>query len=250
MTETNNCVEKDALIDYLYGEVDRDARTRVEAHLRTCARCADEARGLKGVRSTLEVWAPPEAELGFRVVSDAHPEHAPVSFWGRLRHPPAWGFATAAIVVLAVAAGVAKPELAIGRGEMVLRIGWRETGSAGATQPDAAPASQSDSALVRVDPRQEIEALRGTPVAAGPRARDIPPVRGGADVSREAGAVAAADERLLRGVRQLLREEERIANQRQADLSELQRAFGEFEVTGAELARQQLIDVLSRVSAQ
>ena len=62
--------------------------------------------------------------------------------------------------------------------------------------------------------------------------------------------MAAADERLLRSVRQLLREEERIANQRQADLSELQRAFGEFEVTGAELARQQLIDVLSRVSAQ
>ena len=33
MTETNSCVEKDALIDYLYGEADLGAWTRVEAHL-------------------------------------------------------------------------------------------------------------------------------------------------------------------------------------------------------------------------
>ena len=40
-------------------------------------------------------------------------------------------------------------------------------------------------------------------------------------------------------------EEELIANRRQADLSELQRAFGEFDRTGAELARQQLLDYLA-----
>ena len=248
MTETNSCVEKDALIDYLYGEVDPDARIRVEAHLGSCAQCADEVRGLKGVRSTLEVWAPPDVDLGFRVVSDTHPEPAPVSFWGRLRRLPAWGLATAAVLVLAAAAAIVKPELEIGRDEMVLRLGWSETGSAVSTQPDAAP--QSDPAPVQTDPRQEIEARRGTPVAVGPQARDILPVRAGADVSPGPGTVAAADQRLLRSVRQLLREEERIADQRQAELSELQRAFGEFELTGAELARQQLLDVLRRVSAR
>ena len=250
MTETNSCVEKDMLIDFLYGEVDADARTRVEAHLARCAQCADEARGLTGVRSTLEVWAPPETELGFRVIADAHPEHAPVSFWGRLRRPPAWGLAAAAVLVLAAAAAIAKPELQIGRGEMVLRLGWSETGSAAATRVDAAPASPSDPALMGADPRQDVEAVLGPPVAAGPRAPDLPSVRGGADGSLGPGAVAAADERLLRIVRQLLRKEGRIADQRQAELSELQRAFGEFEVTGAELARQQLIDVWIRVSAQ
>ena len=98
MTETNSCVEKDALIDYLYGEVDADARTRVEAHLRGCEQCADEVRELTNVRGTLETWGPPEAELGFRVVSGARPEPAPVSFFGRLRHPPAWGLAAAAVL--------------------------------------------------------------------------------------------------------------------------------------------------------
>ena len=87
MTETNNCVEKDALIDYLYGEVDAHARTRVDAHLRICEQCADEIRELKEVRGTLDAWAPPEVELGFRVVSDADPMPAPVSLWGRLRRP-------------------------------------------------------------------------------------------------------------------------------------------------------------------
>jgi len=55
---------------------------------------------------------------------------------------------------------------------------------------------------------------------------------------------------LLQSTRQLLFEEELIANRRQADLSELQRAFGEFDRTGAELARQQLLEVLRRVSAR
>jgi len=61
---------------------------------------------------------------------------------------------------------------------------------------------------------------------------------------------AANDERLLRSTRQLLLEKQRIADQRQADLSELQRAFGEFDRTRAEPARQQLLEVLRRVSAR
>jgi anti-sigma factor RsiW len=211
MTETNSCVDKDALIDYLYGEVDADARTRVEAHLRSCEQCADEVRGLTDVRGTLEAWIPPAPGLGFRVVSDAYSEPAPVSFLGRLRRPPAWGLASAAVLVLAAAASIAKPELEIGRGEMVLRLGWSDTVPAAATQAGAEPASRSDQATQ---------------------------------------ATAVDDEWLLQSTRQLLFEEELIANRRQADLSELQRAFGEFDRTGAELARQQLLEVLRRVSAR
>jgi hypothetical protein len=253
MTKTNSCVEKDALIDYLYGEADADARTRVEAHLRSCEHCADEVRGLTDVRGTLEAWAPPAAELGFRVVSDVHPEPAPVSFWGRLRQPPAWGLAAAAVLVLAAGAAIAKPELEIGRGEMVLRLGWSDTAADAATHPGVEPASRSDQATRAAEPRQQLQPLRGTAVATGPRSRATVPVQRGADGFRRLGAAAAAgadDEWLLRSTRQLLLEEERIADQRQADLSELQRAFGEFEGTGAELARQQLLDVLRRVSGR
>ena len=249
MTETNSCVEKDALIDYLYGEVDADARTRVEAHLRNCEPCADEVRELTDVRGTLEAWAPPAAGLGFRVVSDAHSESAPVSFWGRLRHPPAWGLAAAAVLVLAAGAAITRPELEIGRGEMVLRLGWSDTASDVVTQPEAESASRSDQATLAAEPRQQLQPLRGTAVAVGQRSGASVPVQRGADVF--GGQTAAAnDERLLRSTRQLLLEKQRIADQRQADLSELQRAFGEFDRTRAEPARQQLLEVLRRVSAR
>ena len=253
MTERNSCVEKDALIDYLYGEADRDARIRVEAHLRGCEQCADEVRGLTNVRGTLEAWAQPEAELGFRVVSDARPAPVPVSLWGRFRHPPAWGLAAAAVLMLAVAAAITKPELEIGRGEMVLRLGWSDTASDPATEPGVEPASRSDRETPANAPPQLLQPLRGTAVAAGPRSRATAPLQKEADVFRGPGAVAAAaadGERLSRSARQLLLEEELRSDQRQADLSELQRAIGEFEVTGAEQARQQLLDVLRRVSAR
>ena len=247
MTETNSCVEKDALIDYLYGEVDADARTRVEAHLRSCEPCADEVRELTDVRGTLEAWAPPAAGLGFRVVSDAHSEPAPVSFWGRLRHPPAWGLAAVAVLVLAAGAAITRPELEIGRGEMVLRLGWSDTASDVVTQPESA--SRSDQATLAAEPRQQLQPLRGTAVAVGQRSGASVPVQRGADVFGGLNA-AANDERLLRSTRQLLLEKQRIADQRQADLSELQRAFGEFDRTRAEPARQQLLEVLRRVSAR
>ena len=255
MTKTNSCVEKDALIDYLYGEADANARARMDAHLRRCAQCADEIRELKDVRGTLEAWVPPEAELGFRVVSDAPSAPAPVSFWGRFQRRPAWGLAAAAVLVLAVAAAITKPELEIGRGEMVLRLGWSDTASDAATRPGAEPASRSDQVPLAAEPRQPLQPLRGTAVAVGPGSRATAPVQRGVDVFRGLGAAAGAaaavdDEWLLRSTRQLLLEEERIADQRQVDLSELQRVFGEFDRTRAQLARQQLLDVLRRVSAR
>ena len=252
MIETNSCVEKEALIDYLYGEDDRTARTRVEAHLRGCTQCADEIRGLKDVRGTVEAWVPQKAELGFRLVSDVHPEPAPVSFWDRLRRP-AWAVAAALVLVLAAAWGITKPELEIGGGEMVLRIGWSDTGSDAARSPILEPGSRPDPATPGPDPLQQLAPLRGTPVAVGPRSRDTIPVQRNADLPvgpSVAVASVADDERLVRAVRQLLREEELIANERQADLTEVQRAFGEFEVTGAERPRQQLLEYVRRVSAR
>ena len=216
MTKTNSCVEKDALIDHLYGEADADARTRVDAHLRSCAQCADEIRELKDVRGTLEAWDPPKTELGFRVVTDADSVRAPVSLWGRLRRP-AWGFAAAAVLVLAAGLAITKPALEIEQGEMVLRVAWRDT------TPAAQPAQYE------VAPVPRARSASGQPL-------------GGTPVGAPAGIVTE-DELLLR-VRQL---EEEL---RKADLSELARVFGEFEGSGAERARQQLLDSLQSVSAR
>ena len=261
MTETNSCVEKDALIDYLYGEADPGAWTRVDAHLRSCVQCADEVRGLKEVRGTLKEWVPPEAELGFRVVSDAHPEPARVSLWGRLRRPPVWGFATAAVLVVAVAAAIVRPEMEIGGGGMVLRIGWNDIGSEPARQPTVVPASQSDQARPANQPRRAIEALRGLPVAAGSRSQDLVPARGSADVPLGPGG-AAADEWQLK-VNELIRASQQrqgsaldargprvgeFTAQWRDDLTKLQQVFTEFDVT-PELSGPQLLEYLCRVGA-
>ena len=261
MTKTNTCVEKDALIDYLYGEGDAQARASVEAHLRSCAQCADEVGGLKDVRGTLDAWVPPEARLGFRLVSDAHPEPASVSLWGRLRRPPVWGLVAAAVLVLAAAATVARPDVRVGPEGIVVRIGWSAAGPIAASQQGAESASQSDLATIGA---QEMEARRGTPVVVAPQSQDL--LRTGTDLPAGRGAVAIDDEG-LQSVRQLIREseqrqehafdarvrqvEQQIANQRKADLVEMQRAFGEFEVTGEELVRRrELLDYLMRISAR
>ena len=46
MTTTFSCDDKATLIAYLYGDVDAATRQRVDAHLETCARCAEEVTAL------------------------------------------------------------------------------------------------------------------------------------------------------------------------------------------------------------
>ena len=220
MTETSSCVEKDALIDFLYGEADADARTRVEAHLRVCAQCADEVVTLRQVRGTLEAWVPPEAELGFRLVSDADPEPAPVSFWRQLQRRPVWGLAAAAaVLVLAAAAFISKPEVQFGRDGMVVRIGWTETGSEALSQASTDLASRSDLAVLSAEVRRLIRESE----------------------QRQDRAVTARVQQV----------EQQIENRRRSDLVEMQRAFAEFGVTGGELVRRDdLFDLLTRISGR
>jgi hypothetical protein len=268
MTETNSCVEKGALIDYLYGEADAETRVRVEAHLRTCVQCADEVGGLNEVRGTLDAWTPPEAELGFHLVSNADPKPATASLWSRIRRPPVWGLAAAAAVVLTAAAVIARPEIQFGRDGMVLRIGWSETGADALAQPGAELSTQVDPATLGAEPRQGVQVVRGTPAGSGSRSSEVVPVQRGAAQALVSGAMASdSDDALLQSMRQLIREseqrqeralaarvqlvEQQLAERRQAELVEMRRAFGEFEVTGEELVRRgDLFDYLTRISAR
>ena len=224
MNETTSCAEQDALIDFLYGEADANARARMDAHLRSCEPCADEIRELKSVRGKLEAWAPPEAELDFRVVSDAPSVPASGSFWGRFRHRAAWGLAAAAVLVLAAGAAITERELEITWGETVLRLGWIHARADDATQRGVEPAAPSDRATVAAA-QQQLEPPRTTPVTA-----------------------AADDEALWQFVLQLLRDEAPLAGQRQAYLKELRRELSDFQGTGVEPSRRQVLDALTRVS--
>jgi anti-sigma factor RsiW len=193
MNQTRSCIEKEALVDYLYGESDADARRRVDAHLGSCARCADEIRSLTAVRGTIETWEPPDAAPGFRVAAEVD-EPSPA----RIRWRPAWALAAAAVLAVA-AALIVRPEIELGADGMVLRIGWRggETEVVAEAGSSASPSDPEAAGRSAMEPPLE-PTVRGTPAGlragggvAGPGpAPDPEPVMG--------------DEALLRQIRELI----------------------------------------------
>ena len=198
MSEKSSCIEKDALIDYLYGESDADARRRVDAHLRSCARCADEVRSLTDIRRTIGAWEPPDADLGFRVVADAGRQRARA----RVGWRPALALAAAAVLAVA-AALILRPEIDLPIGERVLRIGWSD-GESGAPAESSGQPSAPDAARPSAVEAPAGPTLRGTP--AGMRTGGGPmPIPGpgvGADPDPLTG-----DEALLQQLRELIRDD-------------------------------------------
>ena len=198
MSDKSSCIEKEALLDYLYGESDADARRRVEAHLRSCARCADEVRSLTDLRRTIGAWEPPDADLGFRVVADADPPAR-----ARARWRPTLALAAAAMLAVAAAALILRPEIDLPIGERVLRIGWSGGESAAPAEsngPPSEPAAARPSAVgAPAGPT-----LRGTPAGmrTGGGAMPVPDPGVGADPDPLTG-----DEALLQQLRELIRDD-------------------------------------------
>ena len=104
MDATSTCDRRENLVAYLYGECEAEERERIEGHLVSCGSCAAEVDALRSVRRSLAAWAPPDAELGFRIVSD--PPRREGSWRRRVSPRPVWGVAAAgACVVAAFAVG-------------------------------------------------------------------------------------------------------------------------------------------------
>jgi len=130
-----NCGDGQALVSYIYEECGGDERAAIDAHLLTCASCAEEVAGLRGTRVQLSAWTPPAVDLGFRVTSAADateaPEPArilrPARWWSRPL--PAWAQVAAAAVIFS--AGIA-----LGRGQ-----------SAPGPQPQTASTTQAASTV-------------------------------------------------------------------------------------------------------
>ncbi len=121
MKNVPSCTDEDraALIAYLFDECDAAERTRVEAHLAVCERCALEAESIRSVRESLDAWTVPEPGLGLRVVSE---REAGPSRWQRLLRP-AWALAAAAGVVFGVALALGGAEVRYEDDALVLRVG-------------------------------------------------------------------------------------------------------------------------------
>jgi anti-sigma factor RsiW len=154
------------LLGYLYDELSPSERETFNEHLASCAECRDEVAGLRGTRTHLMSWAPPEPDLGFEMVRGPRAAAAPVRWWGL---SPAWGMAAAAMLTVAASAAIANVEVRFGRDEgVVVRTGWNR--STGTVQAQATQAGASSSDLKRVEARmQDLErqlAARPAVVAA------------------------------------------------------------------------------------
>ena len=255
------CNRGDLLVGYIYDEISDRDRREVEAHLATCGDCRDEVNGLRSTRVHLGLWAPPQPELGFRIVSGAAAK-APVQAMPRRRWAPAFGFAAAAVLVLAAAVSMANLEVRYdGSGGMTVRTGWGRAPEVQQAQAPAAP--ESPTAVQAAVPASEFAALNRRLVEierALAQAVDSPGVQN--------ASTRQSDAELLRQVRAIVREaEERqqravgdrllqvvtdFDNQRRRDLAQIQQGLGQMQgLTNAEIATQRdLVNQLIRASSR
>jgi hypothetical protein len=116
MEKTMDCSSfRDDMMDVLYGEADAETDARFEAHRSACASCRDEILSLANVRQNLQSWS-----------VEARP--APRRF-ARLGWRP---LAAAAAVIVAFSTGllVAKTEVQMRDGAVVVRYAPSSTGDA------------------------------------------------------------------------------------------------------------------------
>jgi hypothetical protein len=137
----------DALVTYLYDDMDTAARATFDAHLAICARCRNDVNELRGVREHLAQWAPPSTsvqarslERGARLQPDLHA--ARKSSW---RDIPGWAQVAAAMLFLGVSAGIANLDVHYGAQGLTIRTGWSKPSTTAVAQ-DVSPANRANSA--------------------------------------------------------------------------------------------------------
>jgi anti-sigma factor RsiW len=246
---TFTCDDKQTLIAYLYDELDAAARSRVDAHLLVCTRCASEVRALGDVRAELAEWTPPEAELGFAVVRKSDQPRAkvlrPAQWWQTV---PAWARAAAAVLVLAAGASIANLQVRSGPDGFSVTTGWM---APALSEPfDGAAVERRvegrvERALVSLEQqlRDEIRSARPPePVRASAPAADDATIR------RVQQLLAASEERqdqeLALRLTQFAREMDML---RRADFQRITRGFGAFDEQM--FRQQQMLNNVIRVSA-
>jgi hypothetical protein len=257
--------DKELLVAYLYEDLAGPERAGFEAHMRECAECRDDLKALGAVRVDLAEWAPPQTDLGFRVVRGAsetgHVLRMPVPSW-RAWWTPAAGLAAAAVLVLAAASAIARVEVHRGPDGVTVRTGWGAVAGAadhsgGATTPPLTQAGLNGPGA----------AAQAKPLGEGVLKTDVAFLAGlerrlaalEAATSRDSGvrnastlSARAADAEILKRVRELLAQSEikqqgelalRISQvifdvnaQRTADLARIQRGLGRIDATVAEEA--------------
>ena len=246
MTQTFTCGDNAALLSYLYDECEPSERRAISAHVAVCGRCAEEIASLGATRELLGAWSPPDAQLGFRVVSDAprpnvHNVLRPSRWWQQPM--PAWAQAAAAAVIFAT--GVTLGAL---RGTTATTDApTSNPGGSNVTLAPATPGAVTAGDLSALEQRLRTE-LSQRRTTNGPATASA----GDAQIFERVRAMIQESEQ--RQQRELaLRTAEIVRDfdaQRQGDLTRIERAMGQMDgTTGVEVAQQrQMLNYLMRVS--
>jgi hypothetical protein len=248
MNETFTCGDHGALVSYVYDECTPTERRTIAAHLVICGACAEEVVGLGATREQLATWAPPDAQLGFRVGPEA--SRSQVLRAGRWwQQPmPGWAQAAAAAVIFATGLtlgalrGVTQPAASGVQRSPVPASSVAATARRDAT---AAPVTRAD--LVALEQRLHAEMSQshaiGQNVAALPADQRV--------LERVRAMIDESEQRQRRELE--LRSAELVRDfdaQRNVDLARIERTLGQMDgTTGAEVAQQrQMLNYLMRVS--
>jgi hypothetical protein len=238
-----------AIVAFLYDDADGSPgeRTRFETHLPTCARCRADVAALRGVRTQLARWSPPEP-IDLR--STINNQHA--RWW---RDIPAWAQVAAALLFLGVSAGVANLDVRYDGNGLSIRTGWStRSGVAQSASPANDAPWRADLAALERQLKTELRAIQ-----ASSRPAPAQTVRAAsatdADVTRRVRALVEDSEKrqqreLALRIAGLLRD---VNAQRQSDLVKIDRTLGVVQNSvGIEVMknRQQInqMDLLYRAS--
>ena len=243
MSQTFTCGDYGALVSYLYDECEPNERRAISAHVAVCGGCAEEIASFGATRELLGAWSPPDAQLGFRVVSDAPPSNVlrPSRWW---RQPmPAWAQAAAAAVIFAT--GVTLGALRATTGTTGAQGSNPRASNVTLTGASTAAVTTGDLSALEQRLRAEMSHMRNT---NGP----APASAGDAGILERLRVMIQDSEQ--RQQRELaLRTAEIVRDfdaQRQGDLTRIERAMGQMDgTTGVEVAQQrQMLNYLMRVS--
>jgi anti-sigma factor RsiW len=180
------CDSKELLVGFLYDEIDPVSKRTVERHLKTCADCRDELAELGATREQIALWAPPDADLGFRIVRGAAEPTPSRSRW--FSFSPAWGLAAAAVIMFAIGAAIANLDVRYGSDGLVVRTGWNHAAEAQAT-------------VTPVDWKAQAEELDR-------RLRDLEQAASERPAVQHASASALSDSELIQRVREIVGQSE------------------------------------------
>lgn len=208
------CDRQELLVGYLYGETTADERRELDAHLAGCGECRAELAGLQSTREHLTLWAPPEPDLGFRVIRGGGA--AAPALPRRFRFAPAFAFAAAAVIVLAVAAAIANVEVRYGSDGMLVRTGWARSQPEPVVTTAAAPAATPPVAAEFTELNRRLDQLEAVLTSNGSGA-----------AAPASSLDTMSDAEMLRRVREIVSQAE--ARQRVTMAQVLLQAVNDFE---------------------